>query len=82
MLANDLWNWKPLSKIVFCHGDKDDYVPLFNSEKAYETMKAKGADVTLKVFKGGTHSSGAYNFIMQAFTTFESAKWFLIVLIF
>ena len=70
MLENDLWNWKPLSKIVFCHGDKDDYVPLFNSEKAYTAMKAKGSDVTLNVFKGHTHSSGVYNFVQQAFTTF------------
>ena len=60
MLQNDLWNWTPLSKIVFCHGDKDDYVPLFNSEKAYTTMKAKGADAKLNVFKGHTYSSGVY----------------------
>ena len=70
---NDLWNWKPLSKVVFCHGDKDDYVPLFNSEKAYTTMKAKGADVTLNVFKGHTHSSGIFNFVQQAFATFTTA---------
>lgn len=74
VLANDLWNWKPDSKIIFCHGDKDEYVPLFNSEKAYETMKAKGADVTLNVFKGQTHSSGIFSFIQQAFTNFEAAK--------
>ncbi len=71
---NDLWNWKPLSKIVFCHGDKDDYVPLFNSEKAYTTMKDKGADVTLKVFKGHSHSSGVINFVQEVFTTFGGAK--------
>jgi predicted esterase len=74
MLENDLWNWKPKSKIVFCHGDKDDYVPLFNSEKAYTTMKAKGADVVLTVFKGQTHSSGAYSYIQQVFSNFEKAK--------
>jgi len=74
MLANDLWNWKPVSKIVFCHGDKDDYVPLFNSEKAYTTMKAKGADVTLNIFKGQNHSSGAYNYLQQVFETFQKAK--------
>lgn len=74
MLENDLWNWKPESKIVFCHGDRDDYVPLFNSEKAYTTMKSKGADVTLNVFKGGTHSSGAFNFVQQVFDTFDSLR--------
>lgn len=74
LLRNDLWNWKPGSKIVFCHGDKDDYVPLFNSEKAYSTMKAKGADVILQVFKGQNHSSGVLNFVRVAFNYFEKAR--------
>ena len=71
---NDLWNWKPESKIVFCHGDRDDYVPIFNSEKAYSAMKAKGADVSLQVFRGQNHSSGVFNFIREAFTNFEKAR--------
>lgn len=74
LLRNDLWNWKPDSKIVFCHGDKDDYVPLFNSEKAYSAMKAKGADVTLQVFKGANHSNGVLDFVRVAFTHFENAQ--------
>lgn len=73
-LRNDLWNWEPSSKVVFCHGDRDDYVPLFNSEKAYHTMKAKGADVELKVFKGQDHSSGVLQFVREAFENFEAAK--------
>lgn len=71
---NDLWDWKPASTIVFCHGDRDDYVPLFNSEKAYYTMKAKGADVTLQIFKGANHTGSALGFAQQLFTTLEKAK--------
>lgn len=71
---NDLWNWKPQSKVVFCHGDKDDYVPIFNSEKAYREMKALDADVTLKVFKGQNHASGAFAFLQTAFDTFEKLR--------
>jgi hypothetical protein len=71
---NDLWNWKPQSKVVFCHGDKDDYVPIFNSEKAYNEMKALDADVTLKVFKGQNHASGAFGFLQVAFETFEKLR--------
>ena len=74
MLRNDLWNWKPKAKIVLCHGDKDEYVPLFNSEKAYNTMKAKGADVSLEIFKGATHGSGVFSFMQQAFGTFEKER--------
>ncbi|MEI9946230.1 MAG: hypothetical protein WDN26_18660 [Chitinophagaceae bacterium] len=74
ILDNDLWNWKPESKIVFCHGDKDEYVPIFNSEKAYNTMKEKGADVTLNVFKGQTHASGVFNFMQVLMSTLMSAN--------
>jgi len=74
LLRNDLWDWKPESKIVFCHGDRDEYVPLFNSEKAYTEMKAKGADVSLQVFKGQNHSSGIFNYVREAFVNFERAR--------
>ncbi len=74
MTHNDLWDWKPLSKIVFCHGDLDDYVPLFNSEKAYQAMQAKAANVSLKIFKGQTHSTGVYQFLMEAYTNFELSR--------
>ncbi len=53
---NDLWNWKPKAKIILCHGEKDNYVPFFNSKKTYDAMKAKGADVTLVAFAGKGHS--------------------------
>jgi predicted esterase len=74
LVLNDLWDWKPAARVVLCHGDRDDYVPLFNSEKVYTEMKKKGADVSLKIFKGHTHSSSAFNFLEQAFATFESMK--------
>lgn len=74
LLKNDLWNWKPEARIVLCHGDRDDYVPVFNSEKAYQAMKEKGADVELKIFKGQNHSSGIFQFLSTMFSTFEKAK--------
>lgn len=72
--ANDLWDWKPASPVIFCHGDADEYVPVFNSEKAYKEMKAKGANVELKIFKGQNHTSGVYNFLQTAYSAFESKK--------
>ena len=71
---NDLWNWKPQSKIVFCHGDEDDYVPLFNSEKAYAAMKEKEADVSLRIFKGQNHSGGILDFVKVIYEQFEAAR--------
>jgi hypothetical protein len=74
LVQNDLWDWKPNSSIVFCHGDRDDYVPVFNSEKAYGEMKAKGADVELKIFKGETHTSGVFQFLQATFKAFEGKR--------
>lgn len=73
-IKNDLWDWKPRSPIVFCHGDRDDYVPIFNSVKAYEAMKAKGAEVSLQVLKGHNHNSGVFDFLRIAFSHFEEAR--------
>ncbi len=71
---NDLWNWKPASRILFCHGDKDDYVPIFNSEKAFKEMTAAGANVGFKVFKGQNHTGGILGFLQEAFTEFEKLR--------
>lgn len=73
-IRNDLWNWKPAGKLVLCHGDQDDYVPYFNSVKAYEEMKVKGADVSLRTFKGQTHSSGVMYYLMEMYQTFKEAN--------
>lgn len=71
---NDLWNWKPKAKIVLCHGDKDNYVPFFNSEKVYEAMKAKGADVKLAAFPGKGHSNALPEYLMTIRNTFEKLR--------
>ena len=72
--TNDLWTGKPESPVIFCHGDQDIYVPLFNSQKAYDAMKAKGADVELKIFKGQNHTSGVFNYLQTAFLAFEGKR--------
>lgn len=71
---NDLWNWKPKAKIILCHGDKDDYVPFFNSQKTYEAMKAKGADVTLAVYHGKGHSNCLPQYLETLYTSFEKLR--------
>lgn len=72
--ANDLWTGMPQSPVVFCHGDEDAYVPLFNSQKAYDEMKAKGADVKLKIFKGQNHTSGVFSYLQTTFMEFEGKR--------
>lgn len=74
LLQNDLWNWKPKAKIVLCHGEKDNYVPFFNSTKVYEAMKAKGADVTLAAYPGKGHSNALPQYLQTVHSVFEKLR--------
>jgi pimeloyl-ACP methyl ester carboxylesterase len=73
LTANDIYDWKPTAPLALFHGTADDYVPFFNSQDAYDAMKAQGAtQVTLRPIQGGNHFSsattytlGAYAFISQ-----------------
>jgi predicted esterase len=71
---NDLWNWKPKAKIILCHGEYDNYVPVFNSEKAYEAMKSKGADVKLVIYPGKGHSNSIKEYITTVFFNFTMMR--------
>lgn len=71
---NELWDWKPKARIVLCHGDKDNYVPFFNSEKVYNEMKAKGADVKLAAYPGKGHSNALAEYLMTVHDTFEKLR--------
>lgn len=71
---NDLWDWKPKSKLVLCHGEKDNYVPFFNSKKVYDAMKAKGADVTLAAYPGKGHSDCLPQYLLTVHSTFEKLR--------
>ncbi len=70
---NDIYDWKPTAPTALFHGTADDYVPFFNSQDAYNAMRARGAtQVELRPIQGGDHFSsvtaytlGAYAFIGQ-----------------
>jgi acetyl esterase/lipase len=44
--------------MLIVHGDKDDLVPLAQSEMLHEALKKAGADSTLIVVKGAGHDNG------------------------
>ncbi|SKB97573.1 alpha/beta hydrolase family protein [Dyadobacter psychrophilus] len=71
---NDVYNWKPKVPVQLYHGDKDDLVFYFNSVKAYDTMKALGANVTLTTIPGGTHGSSVSHFLIGTLAFFTSTK--------
>lgn len=72
---NDLINWKTNTPTILTHGDADQYVPFYNSQTAYDGLKAAGSPkVELKVVKGGTHSSSIDEFIMNTYLFFLNYK--------
>ena len=66
--ANDLYDWKPRAPLALFHGTADDYVPFFNSQDAYDAMRAHGAtQVQLKPIQGANHFTAIASYTLQAF---------------
>ncbi|UPL49297.1 alpha/beta hydrolase family protein [Hymenobacter sublimis] len=65
---NDLHDWRPKAPLALFHGTADDYVPFFNSQDAYNAMRARGAtQVQLKPIQGGNHFTSVGTYTLQAF---------------
>jgi pimeloyl-ACP methyl ester carboxylesterase len=62
---NDIHDWRPQAPISLFHGTADDYVPFFNSQNAYDAMRANGANkVQLVRLEGRNHGSAVPEFIL------------------
>ncbi|RSK31082.1 alpha/beta hydrolase family protein [Hymenobacter metallilatus] len=65
---NDIFDWKPKAPTALFHGTADDYVPFFNSQDAYNAMRARGAaQVELRPIQGGNHFTSVTAYTLQAF---------------
>ena len=65
--ANDLHDWKPTAPLALFHGTADDYVPFFNSQDAYNAMRARGAtQVELRPIQGGNHFTSVAQYTLEA----------------
>ncbi|RTQ53690.1 alpha/beta fold hydrolase [Hymenobacter gummosus] len=66
--ANDIYDWKPVAPLALFHGTADDYVPFFNSQDAYDAMRARGASqVQLRPIQGGNHFTSATQYTLEAY---------------
>jgi pimeloyl-ACP methyl ester carboxylesterase len=74
VVDNDVFDWKPKTPTRLFHGDKDTYVPYFNSVTAADAMKKRGADVELITVAGGNHGSSISNFFLGTLDFFNSKK--------
>lgn len=65
--ANNLHDWKPKAPLALFHGTADDYVPYFNSQDAYNAMRARGAtQVSLHPIQGGNHFTSVAQYTLEA----------------
>lgn len=72
---NDVYNWKPKTPTRLFHGNEDKLVFYFNSENAYNAMKAAGAaDVQLITVPKGDHASSITTYLAGTLAFFTSTK--------
>ncbi len=72
---NDLIDWKPLTPTQLYHGTSDDLVFYFNSETAYQAMKAKGAtQVELKTLPGKDHGTAIEQYLIGTLSFFSTKQ--------
>jgi len=65
---NNVYDWQPKAPIALFHGTADDYVPFFNSQRAYDAMRARGAtQVELRPITGKNHFTAAVDYTLGAF---------------
>lgn len=66
--------WTPVGKVFLHHGDADDVVPYFNSERAKTGLTNAGGDVTLYTYSGGNHVSEVKNYVLNTLADFNLLK--------
>lgn len=70
---NNVYDWKPKAPTALFHGTADDYVPFFNSQRAYDAMRARGAtQVELRPLPGKNHFTAATDYTLGAFVFIAS----------
>lgn len=66
--------WTPVGKVFLHHGDADDIVPYFNSQRAMTGLTNAGGDVTLYTYNGGNHTSEVKNYVLTTLADFNLLK--------
>lgn len=66
--------WTPVGKVFLHHGDADDVVPYFNSQRAMTGLTNAGGDLTLYTYNGGTHVSEVKNYVLTTLSDFNFLK--------
>ena len=71
---NDLFDWAPIYPITLYYASEDNWVFPLNSETAYESMIANGANVSKVIYEGEDHFSAGILYVQDVFELFESHR--------
>jgi pimeloyl-ACP methyl ester carboxylesterase len=69
---NDVYDWKPVAPVLLAHGVDDDFVPFFNSQRAYDAMKARGAERVELRELSGDHFTASPGYLQAVFLYFSN----------
>jgi hypothetical protein len=73
---NDLYDWKPVAPLKFCHCDKDRHVPYASAEKARSFFEKNGSAPIeiINPLKGGDHGTCLFPSLLSAKRWFSTLK--------
>lgn len=72
---NNVYDWKPVTPTKLFHGDADQLVFYFNSQNAYNAMRARGAtNVTFETLTGKDHSTAVNDFLLNTYLFFSATQ--------
>jgi dienelactone hydrolase len=71
---SDRYDWKPLAPVFLHHGTRDDIVPFFASQMAYEAMRARGSRVNLYPYLGKDHYQPVNTYVTRSLADFASLR--------
>lgn len=63
--------WCPKAKVFLYHGTDDAVVPFFNSEDAYNNLKAEGASIKFYPYKGKGHTDFVPEYMIRTINDFN-----------
>jgi pimeloyl-ACP methyl ester carboxylesterase len=71
---SDRYDWRPYAPVFLHHGTHDDIVPFFESQMAYQAMRARGGTVTLYPYLAQDHYQPVNTYVVRTLADFAALR--------
>ncbi|MBY0396277.1 MAG: hypothetical protein K2X91_07380 [Thermoleophilia bacterium] len=71
---SDRYDWGPRAPVFLHHGTRDDIVPFFCAQMAFEAMRRRGARVALRPYLGQDHYRPAEPYVPRTLADFDAIR--------